>query len=134
MLVLVAGCQTTTNETAETAASRSQFRTEIPENLYDVAFANAMAQQIAIGCPTLSVDRSRIARSMKATADDLEAKGYRESDFKYLEENMPRKRIQDDAIRYIQERGIVVGVPETMCSAGRSEIAKSSTIGTFLKG
>ncbi len=134
LLAVLASCQTTTSETLETEASRAQFRSEMPEDLYDVAFANAMAEQIANGCPSLSRNSTEIERSMKAVADDLEAKGYRESDFKYLERNLPRKRIQDDAISYIQDNGIVIGVPETMCSAGRSEIAKNSTIGTFLKG
>lgn len=134
LLLVVAGCQTTTSESPEVAAARAPFRTEMPDNLYNVAFANAMAEQISTGCPSLSMNRPQIASSMKAVADDLEAKGYQESDFKYLEQNLPRKRIQDDAIRYIQSNGIVIGVPETMCSAGRREIAKGSAIGTFLKG
>lgn len=134
LLLVLAGCESTSSQALDADTSRAQFRTQVPQSLYDVAFANAMAEQIAGGCPNLSLNRSQIRQSMKTVADDLEAKGYRESDFVYLERNLPRKRIQDDAIRYIQGNGIVIGVPDTMCSAGRSEIAKKSAIGTFLKG
>ncbi len=131
LLLALSACATTTDSSS---VSRAEFRGELPSDVYDFAFANAMADQLASECRSLTLDRSKVYKTSEALAEKYEAEGYRASDFKYLARNLPRKRVQDDAIAYIQKRGIVIGEPETFCAAGRLEISNETSIGAFLKG
>ncbi|WP_170400326.1 DUF5333 family protein [Ruegeria arenilitoris] len=134
LLLALSACATTTDSSANSSVSRAEFRGELPSDVYDFAFANAIADQIASECRSLTLNRSQINKTSKSLTEKYEAEGYRESDFKYLARNLPRKRVQDDAIAYIQKRGIVIGEAETFCAAGRLEISNETSIGAFLKG
>lgn len=133
-LLALAACDTATGNSQDSAASRAEFRGEIPPEVYQMGLANGIAEQIANECPSLRHNYSELVTQMKTLSEQLKAKGYRESDMRYLARNLPKKRVQDDAIKFIQASGIVFGEPETFCTAGRREIANGTAIGAFLKG
>ncbi|EEE37275.1 hypothetical protein RKLH11_1111 [Rhodobacteraceae bacterium KLH11] len=134
ILLAVSACQSTPAGDAAAPGSRAEFRSELPPEVYDFAFANAMAEQIVSGCRSLKLNRSAVAEKTEALSQEFEARGYTESDFRHLGRNLPLKRLQDDTIRYIQTNGIVLSDPSTFCTAGQREIANGTQIGAFLKG
>ena len=134
LIAVLSACQTTANTSAAPEASRAEFRSELPPELYDFAFAAAVAQQISGECRSIKFNKASAEAQMTALDGELKAKGYRESDLRYLADNLPRKRAQDDLIKFIQQSGVVVGEPSTFCAAGRREIANSTRIGALLKG
>jgi enoyl-[acyl-carrier-protein] reductase (NADH) len=134
LFMAFSACETTTTNGTESAASRAEFRSEIPPEVYDFAFAAAVAEQISDECSSIKFNRSAAESQMKVLDEDLKTKGYLESDLRYLARNIPRKRAQDDLIAYIQKSGVVIGESSTFCAAGRREIANSTRIGALLKG
>ncbi len=134
ILFAVSACQSIPAGDSDPSGSREEFRTELPSEVYDFAFANAMAEQIVGECGSLKLNRSAVADKTETLSKEFETKGYTESDFRHLGRNLPLKRLQDDTIQYIQTNGIVFGDPSTFCTAGQREIANGTQIGAFLKG
>ena len=134
LLMSLSACETPTSSATDTAASRAEFRAELPPELYDFAFSAAVAEQIAGECRAISFNRPEAQAQMKSLDAELKAEGYQESDIRYLADAIPPKRAQDDLIKYIQQSGVVVGEPDTFCAAGQREIANGTRIGAFLKG
>ena len=134
LLMLLASCETTTSSDAGTSVSRAEFRDALPEEVYDFAFTASVAELLADECPSTRFDRPAATKQMKSISDGLKAKGYNQSDFRHLSKNLPRKRVQDDLIQYIQKNGLVIGEPSTFCTVARREIASGTAVGALLKG
>jgi len=134
LLLTLSACQTTTREDPEFAASRAEFRNELPPELYDFAVAAALAESIAGECRSIKFNKAAANERMQALDGALQAKGYQESDLRVLADKLPHKRAQDDFISFIQKNEIVITEPSTFCVAGQREIANGTQIGALLKG
>lgn len=92
-----------------------------------------VADLVRRGCPSIDARIIRAfseARKLKRYALD---QGYTETQIDaFLDSREDRKRIYAAADRYMVERGVVNGQPETFCRLGRDEIARQTVAGSLL--
>ncbi|MFC0202424.1 DUF5333 domain-containing protein [Paracoccus rhizosphaerae] len=92
-----------------------------------------VADLIRRGCPSIDARIIRAfseARKLKRYALD---QGYSEAQIEaFLDSRDDKQRIYATADRYMVERGVVNGEPETFCRLGRDEIARQTVAGSLL--
>lgn len=92
-----------------------------------------VADLVRRGCPSIDARLVRAfneARALKRYARD---KGYSETQIDdFLDSREERARIYAQADRYMVERGVVNGEPQTFCRLGRDEIAQQTVAGSLL--
>ena len=92
-----------------------------------------VADLVRRGCPSIDARLVRAfneARALKRYARD---KGYSEAQIDdFLDSREERARIYAQADRYMVERGVVNGEPQTFCRLGRDEIAQQTVAGSLL--
>ncbi|TGN68601.1 hypothetical protein E4L95_00730 [Paracoccus liaowanqingii] len=92
-----------------------------------------VADLVRRGCPSIDARLVRAfseARALKRYARD---KGYSEAQIDaFLDSRPDRQRIYAQADRYMVERGVVNGDPQTFCRLGRDEIAQQTVAGSLL--
>ncbi|WP_265500959.1 DUF5333 domain-containing protein [Paracoccus beibuensis] len=92
-----------------------------------------VADLVRRGCPSIDARIIRAfseARKLKRYALD---QGYSEAQIDaFLDSRDDRRRIYATADRYMVERGVVNGQPETFCRLGRDEIARQTVAGSLL--
>ncbi|WP_410216772.1 DUF5333 domain-containing protein [Paracoccus sp. (in: a-proteobacteria)] len=92
-----------------------------------------VADLLRRGCPSISARMVKAfseARALKRYARD---KGYSEAQIDaFLDSREERKRIYALADRYMVEKGVVNGQPDTFCRLGRDEIARQTVAGSLL--
>ena len=92
-----------------------------------------VADLVRRGCPSIDARIIRAfseARKLKRYALD---QGYSEAQIEaFLDSRDDKQRIYATADRYMVERGVVNGQPETFCRLGRDEIARQTIAGSLL--
>ena len=70
-------------------------------------------------------------RKIKAQANDL---GYSDDEIRaYVESDTEKARMRAKGEKFLAQNGVSYDKPETFCTFGRAEIAKSSAIGVLLR-
>lgn len=140
---LVAGCDAsmpsgsapeTLPATAETETpNRAALPTELPDELYALAFDLTMARTLADGCDgPLSVNQGLTNTVIQETVRELSAQGYSNLDLQKMRASLPEAQIAADEAIYLQSNGVTSGDAASFCAAGEREVAARSGIGRFL--
>jgi len=115
------------------AAAAKQSLRDVPE-IENIIFAAALAHEISENCHSIKPRRMKalgMAWQLRARANDL---GYSDSEIRaYVESDTEKARMRAKGEGYLTANGVVYGKPETFCTFGHAEIAKSSAVGALLK-
>lgn len=113
-------------------SASAQDRTVAPDYYIDGVFAASMAQQIALSCPTLSVNPVATSTLSGGVLARLESEGY---DITNLDFDVRAgQRALDQRVAAFGERtGLQSGaLTETVCLAGQREIEAATEVGKLL--
>lgn len=114
------------------ATARPALR-DVPE-IENTLFAVAIADAIRDRCDDISPRVLRALntlRKIKAQANDL---GYSDDEIRaYVESDTEKARMRAKGEKFLAQNGVSYDKPETFCTFGRAEIAKSSAIGVLLR-
>lgn len=117
---------------AGTAAAKPSMR-DVPE-IENILFAVAIANEVGKQCGSLEgrwLKGYSLLFKLRKRANQL---GYSDTEIRdYVESDTEKDRMRTKGYRYLQSEGVVKNNPETFCTFGRAEIAKSSAIGALLK-
>ena len=106
---------------------------DVPE-VENIIFAAALAHEISKQCPTINARRIKalgMAWKLRSRANKL---GYSDSEIRaYVESDTEKARIRAKGETYLKANGVDYNNPDTFCTFGHAEIAKSSAIGALLK-
>lgn len=92
-----------------------------------------VADLVRRGCPTIDARLIRAFSEARALKRHALKQGYSESQIDaFLDSREDRRRIYEQADRYMVERGVVNGQPDTFCRLGRDEIARQTVAGSLL--
>ncbi|MFK7869012.1 MAG: DUF5333 family protein [Roseobacter sp.] len=107
---------------------------EMPDYFYNALLSSELARTVAQECgESLTYDESRWNTRLPEIAEQMAADGFGQRETQQLLTNLPQDRLRADAAAYIADNNLVVGQPQTFCSAGRTEIANGTEIGSFLR-
>ena len=129
-LLLIAALAIPVAAAAATAKPALRDVPEIEETLFTVALANEVARK----CDRIDARRLkgyRILFDLRARANQL---GYSDSEIRaYVESDSEKTRMRARGMAYLSANGVDPDAPETFCTFGLAEIAKSSAIGVLLR-
>ncbi|MFN3526352.1 MAG: DUF5333 domain-containing protein [Paracoccus sp. (in: a-proteobacteria)] len=92
-----------------------------------------VADLVRRGCPSIEARMVRAFREARALKRHALDQGYSEAQIDaFLDSREDRQRIYAQADRYMVERGVVNGQPDTFCRLGRDEIARQTVAGSLL--
>lgn len=113
--------------------NRAALPTELPDELYALAFDLTMARTLAEECgETLAMNEGLTNTVIQETVRDLSAQGYTTFDLQKLRASLPEAQLAADEALYLQSNGITSGDAASYCAAGEREVAARSGIGRFL--
>ena len=128
--VLVAACD------MAGPVSRSDNLGPVFEAVYPVALPAGLAEQMAENCPDLAFDAARYQEELDRVFEGLMDQGMTQEELAAGAAAVDRaalsRRTRADEAAFIEQNGIVFAEPETVCRAGKSEIAEGSAVGAFL--
>jgi len=117
---------------ANAAIAKPSLR-DVPE-VENIIFAAAIAHEISDRCHSIRPRRIKalgMAWQLKGRANDL---GYSDSEIRdYVESDSEKARMRAKGESFLKANGVDYDKPETFCTFGHAEIAKSSAIGALLK-
>lgn len=93
-----------------------------------------IADEIRKTCPNISARMFKALTRINGIHNEAKSLGYSKDEidtFRTSDANKAEMRSRGEA--YLQANGVVLDDPETYCTLGRAEIAKSSQIGTLLR-
>ena len=106
---------------------------EVPE-IENALFAVAIADAVRDRCDDIGARMIKamvVLRGIKGRANDL---GYSDDEIRaYVESDVEKARIRAKGTKFLAANGVAMDQPETFCTFGRAEIAKSSAIGVLLR-
>lgn len=106
---------------------------DVPE-IENTLFAVALADEISDQCSSIKprfLKGLGVLRRLRSQANEL---GYSDSEIRaYVESKSEKTRMRAKGEKYLTANGVQYNNPETFCTFGRAEIAKSSAIGVLLK-
>lgn len=115
------------------AADAKPSMRDVPE-IENMLFIVAIANEVGKKCDRLEGRWLRgynMLFKLRRRANQL---GYTDSEIRdFVESDVEKDRLRAKGYRYLKSEGVVVNNPETFCTYGRAEIAKSSAIGALLK-
>lgn len=115
-----------------TAVAKPSLR-DVPE-VENIIFAAAVAYEVSNNCATIKARKLKalgMAWRLRSRANDL---GYSDAEIRaYVESDVEKARIRAKGEKLLKANGVDYGKPETFCTYGRAEIAKSSAVGVLLK-
>lgn len=92
-----------------------------------------VADLVRRGCPSIDARMVRAFREARALKRHALDQGYTEAQIDaFLDSREERSRIYAQADRYMRDRGVVNGQPDTFCRLGRDEIARQTIAGSLL--
>jgi len=103
--------------------------TEVPEYFISEVVSAATAERIANFCPTLSVnpltgrDRSAVVFE-RLLADGIDPQTF--------PQGTGATEIQEQTAAFVEKHGLQEPTVETICEAGRAEIAEGTVVGLYL--
>lgn len=97
-------------------------------------FAVAIADEVRDNCASINARMFKaigVLRALRARANKL---GYSDGEIRaYIESDAEKARMRAKGERFLKANGVSYAKPETFCTFGRAEIAKSSAIGALLR-
>ncbi len=106
---------------------------DVPE-IENIIFAAALAHEISGKCATIKARRLkalRMAWQLKSRANTL---GYSDAEIRaYVQSDSEKARMRAKGERYLKANGVNYDNPDSFCTFGHAEIAKSSAVGALLK-
>jgi len=115
------------------AASAKQSLRDVPE-IENIIFAAALAHEISGNCHSIKARKMKalgMAWKLRSRANDL---GYSDGEIRdYVESDSEKARIRAKGEKYLKANGVDYNNPESFCTFGHAEIAKSSAVGALLK-
>lgn len=131
VFALLAGCQTTTSP--EEAAQLAAAKQEIFSLYYVEMLDLATAKQIIKRCPWLALDQREEGNFNAKVTADMERLGLKKTNLVALfGQTDVQRKIQNDSLAWIQRRNVLVVDQDSICKAGRTEIAEKTGIGRFI--
>ena len=125
-LVRCAAAGLTLWATAATAADRPA-----PDYYLAALINTTTAQQLALSCPTLSVDLAAMADASGVVINKLEADGFTmTAEQTGMTDSADALAARQDA--FVAKHGLTTPSLELVCAAGKAEIAEGTTMGSFL--
>ncbi|ABV93060.1 hypothetical protein Dshi_1318 [Dinoroseobacter shibae DFL 12 = DSM 16493] len=120
--------------TAETETpNRAALPTELPPELYALAFDLTMARTLAAECGGgVSVNEGLTDTILQEATRDLSVQGYTSADIQRVRETLPEARVAADRAAYYQSNAITPDNPDSFCAAARREASARTGIGRFL--
>ncbi|MFN3273506.1 MAG: DUF5333 domain-containing protein [Paracoccus sp. (in: a-proteobacteria)] len=117
------------------AATPAAAQAPLAQNAYvtDRLMQARVADLVRRGCPSIDARMVRAFREARALKRYALDQGYSEAQIDaFLDSREDRQRIYAQADRYMVERGVVNGQPDTFCRLGRDEIARQTVAGSLL--
>lgn len=117
------------------AATPAAAQEPLSQNAYvvDRLIQARVADLVRRGCPSIDARMVRAFREARALKRYAQDQGYSEAQIDaFLDSREERQRIYRQADRYMVERGVVNGQPDTFCRLGRDEIARQTVAGSLL--
>lgn len=107
---------------------------DMPDYFYSALLSSELARTVARECGgALAYNQDTWNIRLPEIAEQMAADGFGQRETQQLLTNLPQDRLRADAAAYIADNQLVVGQPQTFCSAGRTEIADGTEIGSFLR-
>nr|WP_111298596.1 DUF5333 domain-containing protein [Paracoccus saliphilus] len=92
-----------------------------------------VADLVRRGCPMINARLIRAFSEARALKRYALEQGYSETQIDaFLDSREERRRIYEKADRYMVDKGVVNGKPDTFCRLGRDEIARQTVAGSLL--
>lgn len=117
---------------AGTALAKPSMR-DVPE-VENIIFAAALAHEISGKCHSIKARKMKalgMAWQLRSRANEL---GYSDVEIRaYVESDTEKARIRAKGEKFLKANGVDYDNPESFCTFGHAEIAKSSAIGALLK-
>jgi len=117
---------------ASAALAKPSLR-DVPE-IENIIFVAALAHEVSDRCHSIKPRRVKalgMAWRLKSRANDL---GYSDAEIRdYVESDSEKSRMRAKGENFLKANGVDYDKPETFCTFGHAEIAKSSAIGVLLK-
>jgi len=115
------------------AASANPSLRDVPE-IENIIFAAAIAHEISEKCPSIKARKMKalgMAWKLRSRANNL---GYSDAEIRaYVESDSEKTRMRSKGESFLKANGVDYGNPQTFCTYGHAEIAKSSAVGALLK-
>ena len=110
----------------------AQDRVPAPRYFVETAMETSTAQVLAVNCPTLSIDPVAMARRSEVALKRLTDDGFTpENLMERMEDPSAEIAVLQDA--FVAKHGLSDGADQnTVCAAGKAEIAEGSAIGALL--
>lgn len=106
---------------------------DVPE-IENTLFTVALADKISDECASINARFLKglgVLRRLRSRANEL---GYSDAEIRaYVESKSEKNRMRAKGKEFLTSNGVAYDKPETFCTFGRAEIAKSSAIGVLLK-
>ncbi|QUJ75043.1 DUF5333 domain-containing protein [Sulfitobacter albidus] len=118
--------------TAPAVAAKPALRdvASIDNAVFDVAVAN----EIRKNCPDISARMVRALRMYNDVKKEARKLGYTDAEIDaYADSDTEKARMKARGAAYFKANGVSESDPQSYCALGRSEIQKSSRIGSLLR-
>jgi hypothetical protein len=102
-----------------------------PEYYLEALIDTTTAQQLALSCPTLSVDLAAMAEASGVVINRLEVDGFTmTAEQTGMTDSADALAARQDA--FVAKHGLDTPSPDLVCAAGKAEIAEGTKMGSFL--
>lgn len=106
---------------------------DVPE-IENIIFAAALAHEVSEKCPSIKARKMKalgMAWQLRSRANGL---GYSDGEIRaYVESDSEKARMRSKGEKFLKANGVDYGNPQSFCTYGNAEIAKSSAVGVLLK-
>ncbi|MFK7752005.1 MAG: DUF5333 domain-containing protein [Sedimentitalea sp.] len=106
---------------------------DVPE-IENALFAVAIADEVRDYCDGISARMIKAVTTLRALRARANKLGYSDGEIRsYVESDTEKARMRAKGRKFLSQNGVSYDQPDSFCTFGRAEIAKSSAIGVLLK-